>query len=160
MELREIVATDIPWIEATVSKYFGGPTVVSRGKLYFIRDLPGFLACEGSGPVGLIQYNLGGRECEIVVLISTIQHMGIGRALIDRAIQIATDHACQRLWLITTNDNEAALKFYRSLGWKQVAIHEGAMRESRRLKPEIPEFNRAGTPIEDELEFELMLEDR
>ena len=34
------------------------------------------------------------------------------------------------------------------------------MRESRRLKPEIPEFAADGTPIEDEIEFELLLEGR
>ncbi len=32
------------------------------------------------------------------------------------------------------------------------------MREARRLKPEIPEFGEDGTPIEDEIEFELNLE--
>jgi hypothetical protein len=62
------------------------------------------------------------------------------------------------LWLITTNDNRTALSFYRAIGWRQVAVHRGAMRESRRLKPEIPELAPDGTPIEDEIEFELLLD--
>jgi hypothetical protein len=60
--------------------------------------------------------------------------------------------------LITTNNNRDAMEFYRAVGWRQVAIHRGAVREARKLKPEIPEFDEAGVPIEDEVEFELSVE--
>jgi hypothetical protein len=59
---------------------------------------------------------------------------------------------------VTTNDNAPALSFYRAIGWRQAAIHRGAIRDSRRLKPEIPEFAADGTSIQDEIEFELLLE--
>ena len=36
-----------------------------------------------------------------------------------------------------------------------VATHCGAVKEARRLKPQIPAFGPDGTPIEDELEFEI-----
>jgi hypothetical protein len=38
------------------------------------------------------------------------------------------------------------------------AVHRGAIAESRRLKPEISYFGVGGRPIEDEIEFELLLE--
>jgi len=38
------------------------------------------------------------------------------------------------------------------------AVHRGAIAESRRLKPEISHFGVGGRPIEDEIEFELLLE--
>ena len=64
---------------------------------------------------------------------------------------------CRRLWLITTNDNTPAINFYRHLGFSLVAIHEGAVNLSRRLKPEIPETGVGGVPIRDELEFEISM---
>jgi hypothetical protein len=51
-----------------------------------------------------------------------------------------------------------AIDFYRAVGWRQVAIHRGAAREARKLKPEIPEFDDRGVPIEDEIEFEYSLD--
>jgi ribosomal protein S18 acetylase RimI-like enzyme len=59
--------------------------------------------------------------------------------------------------LVTTNDNLPAIAFYRKLGWRQVAIHRGAIADARRLKPEIPEFGANGLPKEDEIEFDLTL---
>jgi hypothetical protein len=67
---------------------------------------------------------------------------------------------CRRLWLITTNANHDGLAFYRAVGWSQVAVHRGAVGEARRLKPEIPLHAADGTPIEDEIEFELVLASR
>jgi hypothetical protein len=40
------------------------------------------------------------------------------------------------------------------------AIHRGAIAESRKLKPEISFFGIGGRPIEDEIEFEMVLMDR
>ena len=40
-----------------------------------------------------------------------------------------------------------------------MTVYRGAVRESRRLKPEIPECAADGTPIEDEIEFERVLRD-
>ena len=66
--------------------------------------------------------------------------------------------SCQRLWLVTTNANQAALAFYTAVGWRQVAVHGDAVRAARRLKPEIPACGADGTPIEDEIEFECLLD--
>ena len=59
--------------------------------------------------------------------------------------------------LITTNDNIPAIKFYQRRGWTKVATYHGAVAESRRLKPELPEIGRGRIPIRDEIEFELRL---
>jgi RimJ/RimL family protein N-acetyltransferase len=64
------------------------------------------------------------------------------------------------MWLITTNDNEPAIRFYERRGMRIIAIHRGAIAQSRKLKPEIPYFGVDGRPIEDEVEFELLLSDR
>jgi uncharacterized membrane protein YedE/YeeE len=82
----------------------------------------------------------------------------VGGLLFGVGARLAGSPGSTRLWLITTNDNAVAIAFYRAIGWHQAAIHRGAMRASRRLKPEIPELASDGTPIEDEIEFELLLE--
>jgi hypothetical protein len=61
------------------------------------------------------------------------------------------------MWLITTNDNGPAIRFYEGRGMRIAAIHRGAIAESRKLKPEIPLFGVDGLPIDDEVEFELLL---
>jgi GNAT superfamily N-acetyltransferase len=158
MEARELAIDDRPWAERLVSRRFASPRLVSRGVLHDSRSLPGLIAERDGMPVGILQYHVAGEQCEVVVLIAVHSRRGVGRFLLRAAEPIARSHGCRRLWLITTNDNWVALSFYRAIGWRQVAVHRGAVRESRRLKPEIPELAADGTPIEDEIEFELLLD--
>ena len=60
-----------------------------------------------------------------------------------------------RLWLITTNDNVDALRFYQRRGFRLVAIDRDAVERSRAtLKPGIPRTGLHGIPIRDELTLE------
>ncbi|MFD0788518.1 GNAT family N-acetyltransferase, partial [Micromonospora azadirachtae] len=60
-----------------------------------------------------------------------------------------------RLWLITTNDNLRALRFYQRRGLRLVGVDPGAVDRARRLKPEIPLLGEDGIPLHDELILEL-----
>ncbi len=82
---------------------------------------------------------------------------GVGSLLIESVEDVAREAGCTRLWLITTNDNDRALGFYRANGFDVVAVHEGAVDASRKLKPSIPLVNEAGVPIQDEIEMERRL---
>ena len=157
MKIRQLISSDIPWVKSIVTKYFGSPQIVSRGILHDSQKLQGFIAEVDSKRAGLLQFRFDDSQCEIVVLLSLVRRRGIGRALLNSAKAMANQAECTRLWLITTNNNKGALDFYRSIGWNQVAVYPGAVRESRKLKPEIPEFDEEGIPIEDEIEFELVL---
>ena len=157
MNIRSLHSSDIPWVESVVTDHFGSPKVVSRGVLHDALSLPGLVAEQDSKPVGLLQFRMDGDKCEVVVLISTVPRQGIGRKLLESVESVAEDAGCSKLWLITTNNNTAAIEFYRRIGWTQVAIHRGAMRAARKLKPEIPEFDEDGNPIEDEIEFKWQL---
>ena len=80
---------------------------------------------------------------------------GVGSALLAEAGRIARAAGCTRLWLITTNDNVDALRFYQRRGFRLAALHPGAVDDSRaRLKPEIPEVGAHGIALRDELELE------
>ena len=62
-----------------------------------------------------------------------------GTALIEAAGQLARRQGCARLWVITTNDNVDALRFYQRRGFCLVRVHRGAVDRSRAThKPEIP----------------------
>jgi GNAT superfamily N-acetyltransferase len=155
MEIRELNPSDLPWAESIIAEHFGSPRVVSRGVLHYPRLLPGLIAELDSKPIGLLQYRWHGKQCEIVILISILRRRGVGRALLKAAEARARRAGCERLWLVTTNNNQQALEFYKAVGWKQVAVHRGAVGEARKLKPEIPSVDERGIAIEDEIEFEL-----
>ena len=73
-----------------------------------------------------------------MTLDSLTPNEGIGSALLEAVKTAATEQGCKRLWLITTNDNVRALRFYQKRGFHIAAIHVDALNESRRLKPQIP----------------------
>ncbi len=93
----------------------------------------------------------------MVTLHTAVQRQGLGARLLAAACDRARALGCQRLWLITTNDNEPAIRFYERQGMTLVAIHHNALDESRKLKPEIPHIGLGGKPLRDEIEFEFRL---
>ena len=158
MLVRPLHDADRPWAAALVAEHFGATAVISRGVLHDTRVLPGLIALRDGRRSGLLQYRRKAEQLEIVVLIACRPRQGIGRRLLEAAKEIARGQACRRLWLITTNDNRPALAFYCAVGWRQCAIHRGAVVEARRLKPQIPLTGHAGIPIEDEIEFECLID--
>jgi len=140
-----------------LEEHWGSAIVVTRGKVYQADELPGFAAVREDKPVGLATYRTEGDQCEITSLNSVVEKVGIGSALLDAVKNVAALAHCTRLWLITTNDNTAALRFYQKRGFLLVAVHRNALEQSRRLKPEIPLTGIDGIPLRDEIELELLL---
>jgi ribosomal protein S18 acetylase RimI-like enzyme len=144
------------WANRLLVQRWGSTNVVSRGVLHQADRLPGFVALLEGSLVGLVTYHVSGEECEIVTLDSTFEGIGIGSALIQSVRQAAIEAGCRRLWLITTNDNLPALRFYQMRGFYLVAIYPNALERSRQLKPEIPTLGLDGIPLRDEIELEIM----
>ena len=119
--------------------------------------LPGFACDEGGALVGLATFELRGGECELVTLDALRPGAGIGSALLAAVAEEAARRRARRLWLITTNDNLTAIRFYQRRGMRLVAVHAGAVDEARQIKLSIPMTGEHGIPIRDELEFELVL---
>jgi GNAT superfamily N-acetyltransferase len=133
--------------------------VARLGQLLRPLDHPAVIAQDGERLAGVLTYVLGDRECEILTLHTAAQWRGVGTALIEAAERIARDAGCARLWVLTTNDNVDALRFYQRRGFRLVALNAGAVDRSRtRLKPEIPELGAYGIAIRDELVLERRLE--
>jgi GNAT superfamily N-acetyltransferase len=156
--IRAATADDRAWIERHLTRSWGSATVISRGTAHDASHLPALVAVQDDEIVGLATYNVAGDECELVSLDALRRGQGMGSALLAAVAEQATRHGCHRLWLITTNDNLDALRFYQRRGMRLVAVHPGAVDESRRLKPSIPLIGEHGIPIHDELELELRSE--
>ena len=102
-------------------------------------------------------YNIEGEDCEITALISYREGAGIGAALVDAARSAADAAGCRRLWLITTNDNTPAIRWYQKRGFSLKAVHLNALDRARELRAGIPLTGRDGIPLLHEFEFELPL---
>ncbi len=137
--------------------------MVSRGVLHDITAQDGFVATrEGSDKrIGLATYVIRGAiqggECEMTLLQSLAEGIGVGAALTLAVRDAAIAAGCGRLWLITTNDNTRALRFYRRRGFTITAIHINALEGARKLKPGIPLTGADGIPLRDEIELEMRL---
>ena len=156
-QVRPLNESDRDWVVSFLKKHWGSTRMVSRGKVFQADELPGFAAVQDNKPVGLLTYRIEGDQCEITTLNSLAEKEGIGTALIDAVRDIATTANCKRLWLITTNDNTAALHFYQKRGFILAALYPNALEKSRKLKPEIPLTGIDGIPLRDEIELELTL---
>ena len=140
-----------------LNEHWGSTRMVTRGRVYQVDELAGFAAVQGDKPVGLVTYHINGDECEITSINSLVEKAGIGTALIDAVKDVATIARCKRLWLITTNDNTAALHFFQKRGFMLAAVYPNAFEQSRKLKPEIPLVGIDGIPLRDEIELEMPL---
>jgi ribosomal protein S18 acetylase RimI-like enzyme len=123
-----------------------------KGTLIDALDCPGFVAEHTGSRVGLLTYRLGEDDAEIVFIETTEQHSGIGTELLDACL---TKAAGRRVWLVTTNDNLDALRFYQRRGFVITDVRPGVVDDARRLlKPQIPEIGSFGIPKRDEIELE------
>ena len=134
----------------------GSDILVSRGKGYKAQDLDGILVFEKGKIVGIGLYYIKNSECEIVLMETFIQNKGIGTQLIQKIKEIAEKEKCKRIWLITTNENINAIRFYQKRGFHLSNIYINALEESRKINPEIPKEEN-GIEIRDEIEFEIKL---
>lgn len=157
MMIRATTPNEQAQIRTFIAAHWGEPRVIGHGVEYYPERLPAFVAEEAGEWVGLLTYTIVGDECEIVTIDSLRQGQGIGVALIEAVITAAREAHCRRLWLITTNDNLNALRFYQKRGFTLVAIYPNAVNRSRLLKPSIPLIGEFGIPLRDEIELELWL---
>ncbi len=157
LAIRSVTKADEPWVSSILSEYWGGTEIVTRGRVYNALELPGIAAVKRGVVAGLLIYRIE-EDMEILSLVSLTRREGVATLLIEKAQEIASCKGCSRVWLTTTNDNRAAIGFYRSMGFEVVKIHENAIARSRELKPSIPEVGIDGIPIRDEIEMEKAIQ--
>ena len=152
MEVREIAAGD-PGVREFLSRR-GIAMVARRGELVDASARPAVVAFEAGEVAGVLVYDVVGADCEILVLHAERQWAGLGTAMVDKVAGLAVAAGCRRYWVLTTNDNVDALRFYQRRGFRLSALRCGAVDDARRtLKPEIPPTGDYGIPLRDEIEL-------
>ena len=151
MDIRGITDADRPWLCALINREWGLP-VVSTSGLHDPSTLSGFLAWFGEERVGALTYRLADDGCEVVTLNSLREGRGVATALLDAARRVA-DARGVRLWLITTNDNLRAIRFYQRHGLDLCRLHRNFVDTVRAVKPGIEGAATDGIPFRHALEF-------
>ena len=156
ISVRQLTVDNLPQLQQFWIDPWGGEEIVSRGKIYRPQQLEGFVVEDNHEWLGLLTFFVDGDECEVTSIDSLREGQGIGTMLLNKALEEACKRDCKRIFLITTNDNLNALGFYQKRGFEIVAVYRGALNESRRLKPGIPQIGMNNIPLRDEIELELV----
>lgn len=148
---------DSAWVRQLIADEFAADFVIAHGTIFHPHELPGFVARQGDERIGLATYHIDGASCEVVSLNSLKSSLGVGTALIDAVRQAAIKASCNRLWVITTNDNLNALGFYQRRGFVLARVNRNALEVTRKLKPKLSLIGMNGIPLRDEIELEMAL---
>ena len=157
LKIRPVNAKDKVAVTSLLCKNWGSDIIVTRGKTHDASSLPGFIAEVEGVTAGLITYCTENGECEIVTLDSFMENRGVGSSLIEAVVNSSTENNCNRVWLITTNDNTRAIRYYQRRGFTLANVHIDAVKRAREIKPQIPIFGFDDIPILHEIEFEKRL---
>jgi GNAT superfamily N-acetyltransferase len=152
--LRRLSPEDVPRLRRFWLEHWGGEEILANSHAFRADDVEGLVNADWTA---LVTFVVGPDGCEIVSLNSLVQGMGTGTALIDAVAEEAAHRGCRRVFLSTTNDNLDALGFYQRRGFQLAGLLLGAVNESRREKPGIPQIEHRGIPIRDEIILELPL---
>ena len=114
--------------EAWISKYFGLESkdlqafddprlkIIAKGGEIFLATL----GHEIVGCVALLKMNEGEYELAKMATDENYQRRGIGRALINAAIEWARQRDAKRIYLETNHTLDAALALYESAGFRRI----------------------------------------
>jgi ribosomal protein S18 acetylase RimI-like enzyme len=128
--------------------------VARRGEMVDARSRPAVVGYEDGAVAGVLTYDIVRDACEVLTLHVERQWGGLGTWLLTEAARAAVAAGCSRFWVVTTNDNVDALRFYQRRGFRLSAVRFGAIDVARRaLKPQIPPTGSYGIPIRDEIEL-------
>ncbi|PYF08436.1 GNAT family N-acetyltransferase [Ureibacillus chungkukjangi] len=72
-------------------------------------------------------------EIERIYLKTKFQKHGLGKVLLNKAIEIATDLDKKKVWLGVWEENENAIAFYKKMGFVQTGTHSFYMGDEEQL---------------------------
>ncbi|WP_055108178.1 GNAT family N-acetyltransferase [Paenibacillus ihumii] len=62
-------------------------------------------------------------EIERIYIVSKFQQHGLGKLLLDKAVEIAKEHNKKKVWLGVWEQNKNAIAFYKKMGFVQTGAH-------------------------------------
>jgi GNAT superfamily N-acetyltransferase len=159
IEIRPRRPDDADYLRRSLTDLMAGTEVAGHGELIDAMALPALVAWIGDKPVGHLTYRADASGWEVVTIGVTRPGRGVGGALMDVLLGRARRAGVARVWLVTTNDNTSALRFYQRHGFDLVRLDRHAVTRARQeLKPSIPTHS-DGIPMRHELELEWRPQD-
>ncbi|GAS82221.1 GNAT family N-acetyltransferase [Paenibacillus amylolyticus] len=75
----------------------------------------------------------GSLEIERVYIKKEFQKHGLGKVLLHKAIEMATEHQKRNIWLGVWEKNENAIAFYEKMGFVQTGAHAFVMGDEEQI---------------------------
>ena len=135
VEIRQVDASIRDKIQPILDETWGTPYLAVNGKLWDSRTMPGYAAMSGDEVLGYLLFEFHDGECEIMVLESVVQNIGVAAALIEQVKKTAKSDGVSKVIVQTSNDNTHAFRFYQRRGFTIREFRLGAMDAARQLKP-------------------------
>lgn len=159
VSIRDMEPRDHAWVAALLERDLGGRRQARLGELLDPLQHPGLVAERDGESLGVATLIEGSDAFEILTLNAIERGAGAGSALLETVVRVAAASEHARVWLVTTNDNLEALRFYLRRGMHVAKVHAGAVAADRELKRSIPLTNpENGLPIRDLVELEIAAE--
>ena len=158
LDIRDFEPADHDWARRLIGDHQGGDHRVARlGELLDPLAQEGIVAELDGRPIGLLTVHETDRGLEVLTLHSETQGVGAGTRLLETALRVAEASHAPRLWLVTTNDNLDAIRWYLRRGMTVAAVHAGAVERDRAtVTPPIAAANPAnGIALRDLVELEI-----
>ena len=83
LQVREKTNEDMKWIIPYMKENWGSEKIVTRKTVYDSNDMPGLIAIQNEKPAGIVLYHMENNECEMILLGSFVEKIGIGSTLIE-----------------------------------------------------------------------------
>lgn len=147
-----------PFVNNYVAEFWGSLLVVTKGKVYNLSRIDGYVALIDDDIKGVLTYDIDGKTCNIISLNSLDKNIGIGTALIEKMETMAKKFNCKKISIVATNDNTNAMRFFQKRGYCMYCVHKNTVERTRRIKPNLPKTGFDNIPVYCELEFIKKLE--
>lgn len=157
IQVKPVTPADALWLENLVENDWGGNPLVVRTVSYYPHKMAGLVAFEGDKRVGVLSYEIRDDICEIIIFEVFNKFKGIGTQMLDALKKLVKTQGCKKIYLMTTNDNLEALRFYQKRGFTISGIHLDSVKKSREIKPSIGLTGDYGIPVRDEIDLILDL---
>ncbi len=161
LDVRDFEPRDHEWARRLIGTHQGGDHLVARlGEVLDPTTREGIVAELDGRPAGLLTVHESDRGLEVLSLHSETSGIGAGTRLLETALRVAAASHAPRVWLVTTNDNLDAIRWYLRRGMTVATVHAGAVDRDRALKPSLPTANADnGISVRDLVELELPIAD-
>ncbi len=123
LEFRPFASQDMGLLGAWLAKAgLGVPALAPEQLARRLTQDPAivcFTVCSGDAVVGFMRLDLSpDHAAEVTLLVRPDRHRrGVGRAILERAIELARERGWQRLWALVRAENDPALRLFEAAGF-------------------------------------------